>query len=201
LIIAFASSKLITSYGHIEEKFINNLNIRENTRLGVNNKLVSDLHQAFIEVGPYTPFVGDKLKDSGLRSDYGVSVSSIQRGDIFIPLPSIDARIFPGDVLGVIGNDEQIKKLNDDIEDSEKAFKAVPVTQPEIELRSIKLSANSPIINVPLGQTSLRSDFYSMIVKVQRGEDEFEQPDSTTVLHEGDIVWVVGDATRIDDMK
>lgn len=201
LIIAFASSKLITSYGHIEEKFINNLNIRENTRLGVNNKLVSDLHQAFIEVGPYTPFVGDKLKDSGLRSDYGVSVSSIQRGDIFIPLPSIDARIFPGDVLGVIGNDEQIKKLNDDIEDSEKAFKAVPVTQPEIELRSIKLSANSPIINVPLGKTSLRSDFYSMIVKVQRGEDEFEQPDSTTVLHEGDIVWVVGDATRIDDMK
>lgn len=201
LILAFASSKLITSYGHIEEKFINNLNIRENTRLGLNNKLVSDLHQAFIEVGPYTPFVGDKLKDSGLRSDYGVSVSSIQRGDIFIPLPSIDARIFPGDVLGVIGNDEQIKKLNDDIESSEKAFKAVPVTQPEIELRSITLSANSPIINVPLGKTHLRQDFYSMIVKVQRGEDEFEQPDSSTVLREGDIIWVVGDASRIDDMK
>lgn len=201
LILTFASSKLITGYAHIEQKFINNLNIRENTRLGLNNKLVSDLHQAFIEVGPYTPFVGDKLKDSGLRADYGVSVSSIQRGDIFIPLPSIDARIFPGDVLGVIGNDEQIKKLNDDIESSEKAFKAVPVTQPEIVLRSIKLSANSPIINVPLGQTHLRQDYYSMIVKVQRGEDEFEQPDSNTVLREGDIVWVVGDSTRIDDMK
>ncbi len=201
LILAFASSKLITSYGHIEEKFINNLNIRENTRLGLNNKLVSDLHQAFIEVGPYTPFVGDKLKDSGLRSDYGVSVSSIQRGDMFIPLPSIDARIFPGDILGVIGNDEQIKKLNDDIESSEKAFKAVPVTQPDIELRSIKLSDESPIINVPLGKTHLRQDFYSMIVKVQRGEDEFEQPDSSTVLRAGDIVWVVGDASRIEDMK
>ncbi len=201
LIMAFASSKLITSYGHMEEKFINNLNIRENTRLGLNNKLVSDLHQAFIEVGQCTPFVGDKLKDSGLRSDYGVSVSSIQRGDMFIPLPSIDARIFPGDVLGVIGNDEQIKKLNDDIESSERAVKSLTVTQPEIVLRSIKLSANSPIINVPLGKTNLRTDFYSMIVKVQRGEDEFEQPDSTTVLREGDIVWVVGDASLIDGMK
>ena len=40
-----------------------------------------------------------------------------------------------------------------------------------------------------------------MIVKVQRGEDEFEQPDSTTVLREGDIVWVVGDASLIDGMK
>ncbi|MDE6077068.1 MAG: TrkA C-terminal domain-containing protein, partial [Muribaculaceae bacterium] len=201
LIMAFASTKLLTSYGHIEEKFINNLNIRENTRLGLNNKLVSDLHQAFIEVGPNTSFVGDKLKDSGLRSDYGVSVSSIQRGETFIPLPSINARIFPGDILGVIGNDEQIKKLNDDIESAEKAMKSLSVTQPEIALRSIKLSANSPIINVPLGKTNLRTDFYSMIVKVQRGEDEFEQPDSTTVLREGDIVWVVGDASRIDAMK
>ena len=201
LILIFASSKLLRRYGNIEKKFINNLNIRENTRMGTNNKLVSDLHQAFIEVGPYCPFVGDKLKDSGLRSDYGVSVSSITRGDMFMPLPSVDARIFPGDVLGVIGNDEQIKKLNDDIESSEKAFRSVTVTQPEIALRSIKLSANSPIINVPLGKTHLHSDYFSMIVKVQRGEDEFENPGPATVLREGDIVWVVGDASRIDAMK
>lgn len=201
LILIFASSKLLTRYGKMEETFINNLNIRENTRLGLNNKLVSDLHQAFIEVGPYCPFVGDKLKDSGLRSDYGVSVSSIQRGDMFLPLPSVDARIFPGDVLGLIGTDEQIKKLNDDIESSEKAFKSVSVTQPEIALRSITLSATSPIIDVPLGQTNLHNDFYSMIVKVQRGKDEFEQPGPSTILREGDIVWVVGDASRIDAMK
>jgi len=201
LILIFASSKLLSRYGNIEQKFIDNLNIRENTRSGANNKLVSDLHQAFIEVGPYCPFVGDKLKDSGLRSDYGVSVSSIQRGDMFLPLPSVDARIFPGDVLGVIGNDEQIKKLNDDIENSEKAFRSVPITQPEIALRSIKLSAGSPIIDMPLGQTHLHSDYYSMIVKVQRGEDEFEQPGPSTVLREGDIIWVVGDASRIDAMK
>lgn len=201
LILVFASSELLSGYGKMEAKFINNLNIRENTRLGLNNRIVSDLHQAFIEVGPYCPFVGDKLKDSGLRSDYGVSVSSIQRGEMFLPLPSVESRIFPGDVLGVIGTDEQIKKLNDDIESAEKAFRSVSVTQPEIELRSIKLSGTSPIIDVPLGQTNLHGDYYSMIVKVQRGEDEFEQPGPTTVLREGDIVWVVGDASRIDAMK
>ncbi len=201
IIIIFASSKLLTRYGNIEKKFMDNLNIRENTRLGLNNKLVSDLHLAYIEVGAYCPFVGDKLKDTGLRSDYGVSVASIQRVNIFIPLPSSDARIFPGDVLGVIGNDEQIKHLNDDIERDEKAFRSVEVSKQEIELRSIPLSANSPIINVPLGKTNLRTDYYSMIVKVQRGEDEFEQPGPSTVLREGDIIWVVGDPNRIDKMK
>lgn len=201
LIIIFASSKLMSRYGNMEKKFIDNLNIRENTRLGLNNNLVSDLHQAYIQVGAYCPFVGDRLKDSGLRDDYGVSVSSIQRGDRMMPLPSVDARIFPGDVIGVIGTDEQIKKLNDDIERDEKAFQSVQTTQPEIVLRSIRLTSKSPIINMPLGQTNLRTDFYSMIVKVQRGEDEFEQPGPSTILREGDIVWVVGDASRLDLMK
>lgn len=201
LIIIFASSKLMSRYGNMEKKFIDNLNIRENTRLGLNNNLVSDLHQAYIQVGAYCPFVGDRLKDSGLRDDYGVSVSSIQRGDRMMPLPSVDARIFPGDVLGVIGTDEQIKKLNDDIERDEKAFQSVQTTQPEIVLRSIRLTSKSPIIDMPLGQTNLRTDFYSMIVKVQRGEDEFEQPGPSTILREGDIVWVVGDASRLDLMK
>lgn len=201
LIIVFASSKLMSRYNNIEKKFINNLNIRENTRLGINNNLVSDLHQAYIQVGAYCPFVGDRLKDSGLRDDYGVSISSIQRGDRVMPLPSVDARIFPGDVLGVIGTDEQIKRLNDDIERDQNAFMAVPTTQPDVVLRNILLSEKSPIINVPLGKTHLRTDYYSMIVKVQRGENEFEQPGPSTVLREGDIVWVVGDPTRIDAMK
>lgn len=201
LVIVFASTKLMSYYRKIEKKFIDNLNIRENTRLGLNNKLVSDLHLAYVEVGPYTSFVGDKLRDAGLRSDYGLSVASIHRGDMFMPLPAVDARIFPGDVIGVIGNDEQIKRLNDDIERDEKAFRAVQSMQNELALRSIRLTANSPIINIPLGHTNLRADYACMIVKVQREDDEFENPGPTTILREGDIVWVVGDPARIDSMK
>ena len=201
LIIVFASTQIRQRYANIEKKFMDNLNIRENTRLGLNNRLVSDLHLAYIEVGSYCPFVGDKIKDSGLRSDYGVSIASIQRGDRVMPLPSIDARIFPGDVLGVIGNDEQIKKLNDEIEEEEKAYRSLEVRTSPVELRNILLTSNSPIINVPLGETNIQKDYYCMIVKVQRGEDVFEQPDASTVLREGDIVWLVGDPTRMDEMK
>ena len=201
IITVVASSKIMTQYDKIETKFLNNLNLREDMRTGRNNLIVSDLHQAFIEVGAYCPFVGDKIRDSRLREDYGVSISSIQRGDRVMPLPSVDARIFPGDILGLIGTDEQIKKLNDDIEQNEKAFKAVEVTQGDVVLRNIQLTSKSPIINIPLGNTNLRSDYYSMIVKVQRDDNEFEQPGPDTVLREGDIIWVVGDASRIDQMK
>ncbi|MCH5234439.1 MAG: cation:proton antiporter [Muribaculaceae bacterium] len=200
-IIAFASQKISARYNTIEKKFLDNLNIRENTRTGANNKLIDDLHMAYIEVGAYCPFVGDKLKDSGLRDEYGVSVASIQRGERTMPLPSVNARIFPGDVLGVIGNDEQIKRLNDDIERDEKAYKSLEVFNSNVELRSIALSDKSPVINIPLGETDIRKDYYCMIVKVQRGEDVFEQPGADTILREGDIIWVVGDPEKMEEMK
>lgn len=201
LIMVFASTKLMQNYHNMETRFMNNLNSRENTRLGTNNNLVDDMHQAYIEVGQSTPFVGDKIKDTGLRRDYGVSISSIQRGDDYMPLPSPMARIFPGDILGVIGSDDQLKHLNEDIEEARVAYATLPRMQHKAELKSLKLTEKSPIIGLPLGDTNIQKDYYSMIVKIQRGEDEFIQPAPQTVLCAGDIIWVVGDPEFFDKMK
>ncbi len=201
LIMVFASTKLMQRYNRMEERFMNNLNSRENTRLGTNNNLVDDMHQAYIQIGQCAPFVGDKIKDSRLRDDYGVSISSIQRGDDYMPLPSPMARIFPGDILGVIGSDDQLKKLNEDIEAFEQACCSVAPTQHKAELKSIRLTDSSPIVGMPLGKTNIQKDYYSMIVKVQRGEDEFIQPGADMVLRPGDAIWVVGDPDYFDKMR
>jgi CPA2 family monovalent cation:H+ antiporter-2 len=202
LAIVVASTKIKHRYEGIEKTFMDNLNIRENTRLGLNNNLVSDMHQAYIEVGPYCSFVGDKLKDSGLRRDYGVSISSIQRGQIMMPLPTKDARIFPGDILGVIGTDDQIKRLNDDIEAERIAYEKLSPKNTEVAFCSIRLSSTSPLINRPLSEISLRTDYYSIVVTVHReNNNEFIQPEPTTVLREGDLIWVVGDPSQLEKMK
>ncbi len=200
LILVFASSRLLKRYSKMESKFIQNLNMRENMRMGVGNDLVDDMHQAFIEIDNNCPFVGDKLKDSGLRSDYGVSVSSISRGDDYMPLPSPDARIFPGDVLGVIGNDEQLRKLNEDLDAATKAGIMLNIKQNPVDLSSIRLEADSPIVGMPLKNTDILHDYYSMIVKIKRGDD-FIQPLPDVTLQPGDVVWVVGDPEFADRMK
>ena len=199
VIIVFASSKLMLNFKRMERKFMDNLNNRENSRSGVNNNLVSNMHQAYVDIKPNCRFAGDKLKNSGLRSEYGVSVSSIRRGDDFIPLPSGDTRIFPGDILGVIGTDQQIKKLNDDI-DRQSAKKEIS-RHPDIELKSVLLTKNSPIIDRPLYETDLRNDYFCMIVSVQRGEVGFIDPKPDIVLEAGDLLWVVGDPKEFVKMK
>ncbi len=200
IIVIFASSKLMRSFRRMEKKFMNNLNNRENARSGANNNLVSDLHQAYLDIKPQCRFAGDKLKDSGLRSEYGVSVSSIRRGDEFIPLPTGDTRIFPGDTLGIIGTDSQIKRLNDEI-DNVNSQKKDSLKHPDIELKSILLTKDSPIIDRPLYETDLRNDYFCMVISVQRGDSEFINPNPTTVLQAGDLLWIVGDPAQFDKMK
>lgn len=201
IIMVFASTRAVKRYARIEEKFMDNLNLRENTRSGRNNNIVDDLHQAYIQVGQCSSFAGDRLKDSGLRRDYGVSVSSIQRGMMTMPLPNSDARIFPGDILGVIGTDDQIQRLNHDMEQEEKACMNIPIDQPGVELKSIRLTAKSPIVGKPLSTTDIRHDYYSIIVKILRNDDDYIQPLPDTVLLPGDVIWVVGDPSQFDKMK
>lgn len=199
VIVGFASSRLMRGFRRMEKKFMNNLNNRENARSGANNNLVSDLHQAYVDIKPNCRFAGDRLKDSGLRSEFGISVSSIRRGDEFIPLPTGDTRIFPGDTLGVIGSDSQIKKLNDAIDSS--CQRKDTLRHPDIELKSILLTPNSPIIGRPLSDTDLRNDYFCMVLSVQRGDDEFINPRYDTVLEAGDLLWIVGDPGQFDKMK
>lgn len=199
LIVVLASSKLMSYFRKMEKKFIDNFNNREYYRSGVNNNLVSNLHQAYVEIRPQCRFAGDRLKNSGLRSEFGVSVSSIRRGDEFIPLPTGEMRIFPGDTLGVIGTDDQIKRLNDEIDST--PVKMDSLRHPDIELKCILLTENSPIINRPLHETDLRNDYFCMVVSIQRDAAEYIDPTSSTVLQAGDLLWIVGDPSQFDKMK
>ncbi len=188
-----ASGKLHTRYRQMEQKFVNNLNQRENSRTGRDNPVTGDLHLAYVEVDAGTPFVGDRIADSGLRRDYGVSISSIQRGNRAIPLPGKDVRIFPGDVLGVIGTDDQIQHLNNDIEHFRRASEELPVEETKTELLSVKLSEQSPLCGKTLATAGIRSDMHAMLVRVVKA-DGTEEPLSPSMLFEpGDTLWLVGD--------
>ncbi|MDE5551675.1 MAG: sodium:proton antiporter, partial [Muribaculaceae bacterium] len=200
-VIAFAGTRVVSRHTRIEKKFMDNLNIRENARSGRNNNLVDDLHQAYIRVGMGVPFVGDRLRNSHLRSHYGVSISSIQRGQLLLPLPDGEMRIFPGDILGVIGTDEQIKALNDDVDAGMKELENGMSAPVKVELSSIKLSETSPIIGVPLSNLNIRDDYYTMLVKVLKLDGSYVSPEPSTVLEAGDTVWVVGDPKEFVNMK
>ena len=189
IILMFLSGRLRSNMKRIESTFMNNLNERELRASGKNNLIVSDLHLAYMRLGYKCPFVGQRLRDSGLRSRYGVSVASITRGSTVIPVPEGDTRLFPGDVIGVIGTDEEIGALLEVVhsEDEEDA----PASTNH-ELIAIELSDKSPLIGRTIVSANIGKTYSALVIALKRNDD-FIEPLHTAVFQPGDEVWIVAD--------
>ncbi len=195
LVVVFVlSRRLRARLDRMETKFRDNLNERELRRSGANNTVVNDLHQAFMTVGAGCDFVGERLMDSDLRRRFGVNVVSIQRDQRVIPIPNGRTRIFPGDVLGIIGNDEQLRAVLPAIEAEREPDAGVKAA--DVRLTSVILGADSPLLGKTPRSAALRDSYDAVVVAVHRGDD-FIDSDPDLVFAEGDIVWLVGDRTKV----
>ncbi len=184
---------------NIEKRFISNINERENRRTGRENNLVSDLHLAYMKVGFDCPFVGERLHNLDLRSRYGINLAGIQRGNKRYPVPSSDMRIFPGDVLAVIGNEEQIQRILPLVE-AQNDIGEMPNLD-DVKFVHFAISNQSPIVGMSLENSKLRENYGALLVAVQRGEDNYISPTPDLVFHTGDILWIVGDPKRLSTLK
>lgn len=198
ILIALLFSPILRKrISRIESRFLHNINERENRRTGKGNQLVSDLHLAYMRVGYGCPFVGEKLKNADIRKKYGVNLVNIQRNAVTYPVPTGEMRIFPGDTLGVIGNDEQIQHMLPLVEaKGEEAHAHQPTTQ----FTHFAITEKSPLVGVRLNDARLREDYFSLLVAIQRGS-EYINPTPDVVFSTGDILWIVGDPQHLNNLR
>jgi CPA2 family monovalent cation:H+ antiporter-2 len=195
LITLVFSRRIRRRMNSIESHFFDNLNERDLRRSGKNNNIVSDLHLAYMTVGTGCQFVGEKLKNSNIRSRYGVNIVNIQRAHVMFPIPGGEARIYPGDVVGVIGNDEQLAHILRDIEVDMKAEPS-SVSTDNFGLTSLLVKEGSSLVGKTTRTLKLRDNYDSLLVSLQRQEHHID-PTPDLKFEAGDILWLVGDKTRI----
>lgn len=198
LLLILLSRNVKLQMTRIEEKFLANLNERELRRSGKNNMVVNDLHMAYMTVGNASRLAGQQLYETDLRKDFGVNVVSIQRGQQLIPVPSAKQRIYPGDVLSVIGTDRQIEETLKVVEVNNDNPSSV--NPDDFKLTSILLSEKSPLLNRTPVTANLRNKYGVLVVAVQRG-DTYIDSDPHLKFQAGDIVWLVGDRTSLAPLQ
>lgn len=192
LIVLIFSTRVRRHMADIETRFMDNLNERELRRKGTNNALVHDLHLAYMTVGFGCPFVGEKLRNSNLRGRYNVNIVSIQRDGVTYAIPDADARLFPGDVIGVVGNDDQLAAVLPAVE----AVKNTAPTAADFQLFNIIISPESPLNGKSPRTADIRNNYGALVLAVQRGDEYIDQnPD--IVFAPGDIIWIAGDRARL----
>ncbi|MGV8879670.1 MAG: cation:proton antiporter [Sphingobacteriaceae bacterium] len=204
LIIAIFSRKLQQFYTRLEQRFLINLNERE--ILTARPEIVPwDAHLADLEVSSESPFIGKTLIELGIREKYGVNIALIERGRITIPTPGPRERLFPGDKLTVIGTDEQLANVQQQIEDAKNAYndtfnEEMQSAKNDLQLQKITVTNKSKICGNSIRTSGIRENTQGLVVGVERQGERILNPDSNLVFEAYDIVWIVGNSKRIREL-
>ncbi len=145
-----------------------------------------------------SPFGGRTLEEIRLRHRADVTVVGIERNGI--PIINIEGgtRVFPGDVLLLLGTRKRVAQARhllasyDGVEFPSKSDLRDQV------LETFVLPANSPLCGRTLGSLELIQRFGVQIVAIRRVGQQMLSPGADTELHAGDACLVLGTTVSID---
>jgi CPA2 family monovalent cation:H+ antiporter-2 len=194
--IVIFRKKLQLFYDRLEQRFLYNLNEREFRKPSRPAIVPWDAHLAEFQVLPESDLIGKALRELALREKFGINVALIVRGKKTIITPGRDEKLFPGDVISVIGTDDQLGKLKVVLEQPKLAD---PEPEPvQIKLKNLTVGDNSPLRNKTIRESRIRETVNALIVGIERNGERILNPESTFKFESGDIVWIVGDTEQIE---
>lgn len=189
-------NKLQQFYDRLEKRFLLNLNERETLRSTRPAIVPWDAHLAEFTISPEAEIAGKTLQELGFRERFGINVALIERGKKTIITPGRYEKIFPGDVISVIGTDDQLGRLKHTLD---KITLAEPDPDPvQIRLKNVTVDEHSMLINKTIRESGIRETVNALIVGVERNGERILNPESSFRLESGDIIWIVGDTEQIE---
>ena len=202
------SRRMKSSSIRIERLFVQNLRSRDiaaqvsgkRRPLFEGHLLDRDLHISEVVLPDDTLWGGKTLKDLHINQRFGVSVSSILRGNRRINIPTAMDTVFPGDRLSVIGTDEQLANLNAAIQD-ETFDEDYEIEKHEMKLERVVIDGQSKFLGKSLMESGIRSEYSCMVVGLESNEDSLTKVAPTYCFAKGDILWVVGEVRDLARLK
>ena len=198
LLLLLFQNRIKLFYRKIEDRFLLNFNQRE--EIVSKNPLINtpwDSHMAIFELTAGMAFIGNTLMESQLRENYGINVAVIKRDDLIINVPKRSERLYPNDILSVIGTDEQLKNFKDFIEVSLLNKPETNEIISEVSLHHFTLNESSAFIGKSISESDIRDITKGLVVGVERNDERILNPESDLIFKAEDTIWLVGDEKRI----
>ncbi len=207
VIMVFAfRNRLQDFYGKLEEHFLQNLHEKEMQEQQKKRTHLSpwDGHLSTYTVPANAPCLGKSLETLAWRELFGVNVAYIERGNRLIFPPQKDEVIYPYDLLGVIGTDNQLKQfieyLQNALDASELKNQQTESSSPEkeeIDLQKLIVNPKNELRGQTIRSSKIREKTDGLVVGIERGNQRILNPSSDMEFQCDDVVWVVGNKLKI----
>ncbi|HEY8513466.1 MAG TPA: cation:proton antiporter [Cyclobacteriaceae bacterium] len=212
LILFILARRIQNFYQRIELRFLTNLNAREAQaeraqreerpeRDRFKTELQPwDAHIIELEVAPEAEYVGKTLMELQWRERYGINIVFIRRGEKLIHAPGRYNKLLPHDLVGIIATDEQIQKFKPVFDAKDESIPAAEVNIEDIALQKIVVNEYTKLKGKDIRSSGLRERTNGLVIGIERGGQRILNPESTTVFEWDDIVWIVGDRKKINEL-
>lgn len=183
-------------HARIEENFLRNFSSsHEDELVGAPHRLAPwDAHLAKIALSTESPFVGHTLESLKIRENFGVTVAAIERGRKFLAAPGRGHVLFPGDILQVIGTDAQLETFSIALGPSASEDTHA---ESKVALRSIVVLEGAWYAHKTIRDCGIRERTNGLVVGIESNGVRVLNPDSTTIILPGSVLWLVGDEDKV----
>lgn len=195
----------------IERKFFYNLNIREiEMRKNMEEKSsvfesavlskslsTHDLHLADFVVDANAECCDKTLIELNLRQVCGVHVVSIIRGERRINIPGGKEKILPFDKVLVLGTDDQLTAVGKIFG---KPVFDTPMQKKEVSVEQLIIEKGSVLEGKSILESGIRDNSKCLVVGIEHEGETTMSPSIHTRFCVGDIVWIVGEKDKIQNL-
>jgi CPA2 family monovalent cation:H+ antiporter-2 len=145
---------------------------------------------------PFAPTALNRsIQALGLRTWTGASIIAIYRDPEQIVIPQPDTILLPGDVLVLLGDQEQLAAALRFLGDLAAQPLGAPATPPQVA--TVVVSAVSPFIDRTLAELGLRDQLGVLVIGVQREGEQVTNPGPDFRVQAGDQLYVWGSPEQI----
>ncbi|MGK2862748.1 MAG: cation:proton antiporter domain-containing protein [Chitinophagaceae bacterium] len=195
LLLILFSKRIQLLYSRISNRFLANYYERDGLKGQKKLEAPWDAHMAELAISADMPGIGKTLRELAWREKYGINVAMIERGKNTFNTPKSNQVIFPGDVISVIGTDDQIDIFRTELD----VAKSLEVERKPVEvvLEHFIIGEKSAFADKNIRDGAIREKIHGIVVGVENEQGRLVNPDSSYIFRVGDIVWVVGDKLRL----
>jgi K+ transport systems, NAD-binding component len=157
------------------------------------NLLTRDLHLTHFVLPNESLWAGKTLQELCISKKYGVYIVSIIRGNCRINIPGGSERLFPNDRMQIIGTDEELKRLEEDINNRVCVFDESMLSKGEMILRQFVIDTESVFVDKSIKESGIRDKYRCLIAGLDRKGESIVLVNANERLQKDDTVWVVGE--------
>ena len=185
-------------YKHIEDRFTDNLNKRQQAQVfEIPEILQENCHLQKMTLSPDSVYAGQHIKDTDFRDNYNVSVVSVERGKQLFELPKSDFQLYPFDKITFVGHEDHLRLLLPRVEAFDDAL-IHEHEEGEVDLYKVEVEPDSPMINVALMDSGFADKFDAMVIAIEREGHFILNPSARITFQPADLVWFVAQKDKAE---